>query len=127
MSKRTSIFAAPAPVPAGPLDVSDFAPKPQPDARPRQEDIDAAHVGSRFQSREAGVPSVDKTSSKRLPMVYRTGRNVTFSAKTTRQTVDQFYAIAERNGWKAGETFEKAVAALMAETGDSGSSDDGGR
>ncbi len=45
-------------------------------------------------------------------MVYRTGRNVTFSAKTTRQTVDEFYALAEENGWKAGETFEKAVAAL---------------
>ena len=49
-------------------------------------------------------------------MVYRTGRNVTFSAKTTKQTVDQFYTIAEQNGWKAGETFEKAVAALQRET-----------
>ena len=49
-------------------------------------------------------------------MVYRTGRNVTFSAKTTKQTVDQFYALAEQNGWKAGETFEKAVAALLRET-----------
>ncbi len=116
MSKRTSIFAPPMPEAGRPLDVSGFAPKPQPDARPRQEDIDATHVGSRFQSREAGMPSVDNTSSKRLPMVYRTGRNVTFSAKTTQQTVNQFYAIAERNGWKAGETFEKAVAALQRET-----------
>jgi hypothetical protein len=50
-------------------------------------------------------------------MVYRTGRNVTFSAKTTQQTVNQFYALAEENGWKAGETFEKAVAALRRECG----------
>jgi len=48
-------------------------------------------------------------------MVYRTGRNVTFSAKTTRETVDLFYEIAQRNGWKAGETFEKAIAALLRE------------
>jgi hypothetical protein len=47
-------------------------------------------------------------------MVYRTGRNVTFSAKTTRETVERFYAIAEGQGWKANETFEKAVAALEA-------------
>jgi hypothetical protein len=45
-------------------------------------------------------------------MVYRTGRNVTFSAKTTRETVDRFYAIAAGQRWKANETFEKAIAAL---------------
>ena len=35
MTGRTSIFSAP--VPENPLDVSDFAPRPQPDARPRVE------------------------------------------------------------------------------------------
>ena len=115
MTKRASIFGAS--VPASPIDVSDFAPKPQPDARPRLEEIDAVSAGSRFQSREpTPVLTVDPASTHRKPMVYRTGRNVTFSAKTTKQTVDQFYAIAEQNGWKAGETFEKAVAALQRET-----------
>ena len=115
MTERTSIFAAPTS--ANALDISDFAPKPQPDPRPRLEEIDAASAGSRFQSREPVLaPAVDLPSTHRRPMVYRTGRNVTFSAKTTKQTVDQFYTIAEQNGWKAGETFEKAVAALQRET-----------
>ena len=115
MTERTSIFATPTT--ASSLDVSDFAPKPQPDARPRVEEIDAATANSRFQSREpAVIAPVAVQSTHRRPMVYRTGRNVTFSAKTTKETVDQFYAIAEQNGWKAGETFEKAVAALLRET-----------
>lgn len=115
MSGRTSVFDAPGS--ANPLDVSDFAPKPQPDVRPRVEEIDAASAGSRFQSREpTPVLEVDAPSAHRKPMVYRTGRNATLSVKTTKQTVDQFYAMAEQNGWKAGETFEKAVAALQRET-----------
>ena len=114
MSKRTSIFGTPA---ANPLDVSDFSPQPKSEARPRAEDIDAASAGSRFQSREPPVePPLDGRKAHRPPMVYRTGRSVTFSAKTTQQTVDQFYALAQQNGWKAGETFEKAVAALVRET-----------
>jgi len=120
MTQRTSIFATPIPAPKtappSPLDVSDFGPKAQPEGRPRPEEIDAASQGGRFRSREPDLPqSVDLPSTRRRPMVYRTGRNVTFSAKTTKETVDQFYAIAARNGWKAGETFEKAVAALLRE------------
>ncbi|MDR3400967.1 MAG: hypothetical protein P4L99_00595 [Chthoniobacter sp.] len=45
-------------------------------------------------------------------MIYRTGRNVTFSVKSTRETRDAFHELARQNGWKAGETFEKAVDAL---------------
>ena len=48
----------------------------------------------------------------------RAGHNVTFSARTTQQTVDQFYLIAEQDGRKGGETFEKAVAALLHATCD---------
>ena len=114
MTKRTSIFDAPE---ASPLDVSDFSPRSQPEARPRAEDIDAASTGSRFLSREPPVePVVSTRNTHRQPMVYRTGRSVTFSTKTTQQTVDQFYILAQQNGWKVGETFEKAVAALMRET-----------
>lgn len=114
MSNRTSIFGSSK---TSALDVSDFGPRSQSDARPRAEDIDAASAGSRFQSREplTEVP-VDVRKTHRQPMVYRTGRSVTFSAKTTQQTVDQFYALAQQHGWKAGETFEKAVEALVRET-----------
>lgn len=114
MSQRTSVFADPRPR-AG-LDVSDFTPAIGSRRRPPLEEIDAASLGSRFKSREpTAEAAVDVTSTKRKPMVYRTGRNVVFSAKTTRETVEQFYALAEANGWKANETFEKAVAALKRE------------
>ena len=109
MTQRTSIFDTPVEPKA--IDISDFSPAGNTKARPKSEEIDAVSAGSRFKSREAPA-AVDAPETKRQPMVYRTGRNVTFSAKTTRQTVDEFYALAEENGWKAGETFEKAVAAL---------------
>jgi len=122
MSQRTSIFATPGEGKG--VDVSGFAPKKAPAPRPAQEDIDQAAEGGRFHSREpiasshhdrAAMPAAEEVpqqSTRRQPMVYRTGRNVTFSAKTTRETVDRFYAIAEGQGWKANETFEKAIAAL---------------
>lgn len=114
MSQRTSVFADPQP--AAGLDVSDFAPATGSRQRPPSGEIDAVSIGSRFKSREPdAVVVADAQSSKRKPMVYRTGRNVVFSAKTTRETVEQFYALAEANGWKANETFEKAVAALQRE------------
>jgi hypothetical protein len=114
MSQRTSIFATPKEGKG--VDVSGFAPKKTQVPRPAREDIDHAAEGSRFPSREPIAPpqaaEVSRQSTRRRPMVYRTGRNVTFSAKTTREMVDRFYAIAEGQGWKANETFEKAIAAL---------------
>ena len=114
MKERASIFA----MPKGLADVSDFKPKAEAPARPSLDQIDQASAGSRFRSREANVDiSITEglPSSKRKPMVYRTGRNVVFSAKTTREMVDRFYALAEANGWKANETFERAVEALERE------------
>ena len=114
MKERTSIFANPK----GLADVSDFKPKAKAPARPSLDEIDKASAGSRFRSREASVDSSSTDglpSTKRKPMVYRTGRNVVFSAKTTREIVDRFYALAEAKGWKANETFERAVEALERE------------
>jgi len=106
MTERTSIFTTPT------VDVSDFKPKPASQRGPDPSEIDRV-TNVRFRSRElTREPEVSNQSIKRPPMVYRTGRNVTFSAKTTRETVEAFYEIAQRNGWKAGETFEKAVEAL---------------
>lgn len=101
------------------LDIADFKPRNDEGARPEASEIDQV-AGSKFRSREVVPPlpvaderpSVGQPSTRRPPMVYRTGRNVTFSAKTTQATVDAFYAIAQERGWKAGETFEKAVEAL---------------
>ena len=114
MEERTSIFATPK----GLADVSDFKPKAEAPARPSLDQIDQASAGSRFRSREASVDSSlteGLPSSKGKPMVYRTGRNVAFSAKTTREMVDRFYALAEARGWKANETFERAIEALERE------------
>jgi len=113
MAQRAKIFE---PVQ---LDVADFKPRDDEAARPDASEIDQV-AGSKFRSREVvppplvpdEKPTVGQRSTRRPPMVYRTGRNVTFSAKTTQATVDAFYAIAQEQEWKAGETFEKAVEAL---------------
>jgi len=114
MATRARIFEASA------LDTADFAPKTEAEERPNAREIDQI-AGSKFRSREVMSSSpmvdhpsaVDRPSVRRQPMVYRTGRNVTFSAKTTQATVDAFYELAQKMGWKAGETFEKAVEALQ--------------
>ena len=111
MKERTSIFDSPAT-----LDVSDFQPKAQPAAGPRSDEIDQASRGGRFRSREPSPElTVGRPPTKRPPMVYRTGRNATLSVKTTQETIEEFYAIARAQGWKAAETFEYAVAALERE------------
>ena len=117
MAQRAKIFD---PVP---IDVADFKPRTEEEPRPDISHIDQV-AGAKFRSREVArpleneeKPTVGRPSTRRPPMVYRTGRNVTFSAKTTQATVDAFYAIAQEQGWKAGETFEKAVEALRRSLG----------
>ena len=123
MSERASIFA-----PRTKLDVGGFKPKTDAERRPDSSEIDEVS-SARFRSREPdGQPTVaqpevtsrpleGQQSAKRLPMVYRTGRNTTLSVKTTPETVDAFYEIARAQGWKAGETFEHAIAALREKLG----------
>lgn len=73
------------------------------DDLPTPEDVRAVAEGTAFRSREGG---------RRKPHTYRTGRTSAFTVKTTPETVDTLYAIAEGQGWKVGETFEKAIEAL---------------
>lgn len=110
MTERASIFSGPE------VDVSDFAPKAGRDVRPSPDEIDRT-AGARFRSREPETAPVvqDEKPQRRKPVVYRTGRNVVFSVKTTSTTTERFYMLAEQNGWKAVETFEKAVEALERE------------
>jgi hypothetical protein len=136
MSNRASIFT-----PREELDISGFKPKAASEQRPDPAQIDEVR-SARFRSREAvqesppevtpqptvtqqlpaGQPeivsqptTVGQQSTKRQPLVYRTGRNTTFSVKTTPETVEAFYEIARAQNWKAGETFERALAALRRE------------
>jgi hypothetical protein len=93
------------------FDLTDFAPTAG-DNRPPVPDRALRQIAE-----QSGFPSRSITngqrSTYRQPMVYRTGRNTVFSVKTTPQTVDAFYDIAQSQGWKAGETFERALQALQ--------------
>ena len=48
----------------------------------------------------------------REPRWHRTGRNIQLNIKARADTIERFYALADRNGWVLGEAFERAVAAL---------------
>ena len=108
------------------LDLSKFAPKPGPDkdALP-QEQVRAIAEASNFPSRDpkprrAVAPAVPQAVaerpavlSRREPRRHRTGRNTQFSVRTTPETLDAFYAIADSQGWLMAETVERALAALQ--------------
>ncbi len=82
-------------------------------SRPTPEQVRALSEAANFRSREPQAPP--PVQAKRRPHTYRTGRTAAFSAKTTPETVDTLYAIAEQQGWKIGETLERALAALQRE------------
>lgn len=114
---RASIFGE-----DGDLDLSSFAPKPKTDTQaPPAAAIKAIAEKANFRSREPSaknisIPEAQKSSSKRPPRVHRTGRNVQFNVKASRETVEDIYAITEAHpGWVLGYTLERAVAALKRE------------
>jgi hypothetical protein len=103
--ERASIFA----VDEDALDLSGFAPKSGPEPVEVSADlVRAVAEASRFPSREA-------TPKRRPPRIHRTGRTMQFNARTTPQTVEALYAIADQQGWLVGETLEHALAALQRE------------
>ena len=93
------------------LDLKDFAPKKRVDTKaPSREQVQAVAEAANFPSRQASV------QTSKPPRIYRTGRNVQFSAKATQETVDAIYAITDANlGWVLGYTLERAVEALQRE------------
>jgi hypothetical protein len=104
--ERASIFAGDEDA----LDLSGFAPKSGPEpVEVSAELVRAVAEASRFPSREA------KTGARRPPRIHRTGRTMQFNARTTPQTVEALYAIADQQGWLVGETLEHALAALKRE------------
>ena len=108
---------------SAPLNLDAFKPKTEAQTGPAPEEIDQLTAGTKFRSREpqpansqspADQPqTASQRFTKRQPLTYRTGRNVTVSVKTTQETVDAFYELARSQGWKAGETFEQAIQALQ--------------
>jgi hypothetical protein len=91
------------------LDVSGFTPKPGPDrAAPPSAEVRAVAEAAKFRSREPAPAKPSKPPRRH----HRTGRDVQFNIKASRETVDAFLAIADRQKWVLGETLGHAVAAL---------------
>jgi len=109
--QRASIF------PPDDLDISGFTPEATPDTGPDPETVRAISERSNFPSREHSRAT---ETPKRQPRRHRTGRTAQFNARTTPETVEAFYAIADRKGWLVGETVEHALAALLREIGEGG-------
>ena len=121
-SERASVFDH------GPdIDISGFEPRKvaKPAAQPDQ--VKAISETASFVSREpirtprqtAAPTSTTRASREsqteptiREPRRHRTGRNRQFNIKATDDTIERFYALADRHRWVLGETFERAVAAL---------------
>ena len=92
----------------GDLDVSGFAPKNGQRLNEVSPDlVRAVSEAAQFPSREA-IP-------RRPPRIYRTGRTMQFNARATPETVEAFYAIADKQGWLVSEALEHALAALKRE------------
>lgn len=100
----------------------DWAPKPAGNANSRPDPAVSrkAAEAAGFRSREpkpaapapiepAAVSGVGQGAQQRRR---RTGRNVQFNLKTKAETIEAFCAIADRQGWGLGETFEFAVELL---------------
>ena len=126
-NERASIFE--------PEDLAAFTPKsgPAPDVLPPEE-IRRVTEASHFPSREAkpratvpkparaeSTPRVAPASKPRptLPRV-RTYRDQQLNARASAETVQDFYDLAQRHGWSAAETLERAIAALKRETAGQG-------
>jgi hypothetical protein len=99
MSNRPNIFDDEE------FDVSAFAPKTDLGPRADKEALRQAGESAGFQSRPV----------QRTPHRYRTGRTAQFNTRIMPAAFDRFYQIAEQQGWKIGETVEKALAALERE------------
>ena len=111
MNKRASIFDDAAELD---VDVGAFKPEIAAPLEPDRETLKAISEASNFPSRQA-KPVQASTSTKREPRRHRTGRTAQFNVRTTPQTVDEFYRLADQKGWLVGETLERALAALQRE------------
>jgi hypothetical protein len=118
-SQRASVFDQ-----APEIDISGFEPRKTAKPAARPDELKAISESASFVSREPVAPSskaaptprasreAQKEPIAREPRRHRTGRNIQLNIKARAETIDRFYAIADRHGWVLGETFERAVAAL---------------
>lgn len=101
----------------GDFDISGFAAKPPAQQAPAipAEQVRAVSEQANFRSREPRPPAVTvppPEPARREPRRYRTGRNIQLNIKVRADTLERFYALADRQGWVLGEALEHAVDAL---------------
>jgi hypothetical protein len=104
-------------------DLGDVRPRPATEPGKVRQVAEAAGFRSREPSHAAAAtrhPAAPAAAGKREPRRYRTGRNQQLNIKATPEAIESFYAVAERQGWVLGETFERAIAALLRELDDEG-------
>jgi|ERR1022692_2062830 hypothetical protein len=105
------------------IDISGFKPRTSAKPAAQPEQVKAISETASFVSREpiraprqtaaAQVArGAQSTPITREPRRHRTGRNIQLNIKARAETIERFYAIADREGWVLGETFERAIAAL---------------
>ena len=106
--QRASIFGT------DDLDVGAFKPKPAAEPAAKPEQVREVSEAASFRSRE---PKPEPTAQpvRREQRRHRTGRNVQLNIKARAEAVEGFYAIADRQNWVLGETFERAIEALNRE------------
>lgn len=109
-SERTNLFAGDDDA----LDVSAFQPKKPERQSAAVTQLAAERTG--FKSREPKLAAITppKPAQQRRR---RTGRNAQFNLKAKPETIAEFTAIADAQGWVFGEALEKAVELLVQKYG----------
>jgi hypothetical protein len=97
------------------LDLSDFRPAPASRPAVPKEAVKKASEANNFPSRAAPTPPVAASNPARpAQRRHRTGRNVQFNTKVTRDVADRYAALAEKSGLVYGELLEIALERLEA-------------
>jgi hypothetical protein len=106
------------------VDLTGFTPRPddQKKLKPPKEKVRAVTEAARFPSREGRAPAAETPippavpePSKRKPHYHKTGRTAQLNCRVMPAHFDKVYAIADQQGWKIGETVERALDALERE------------
>ena len=93
------------------VDLTGFTPQPKSrKPKPPMAKVKAVTEAARFPSREAAPPAVEPL--KHRPRYHKTGRTAQLNCRVTPASFEKVYEIADRQGWKIGQTVELAIEAL---------------